>query len=117
MTTLWVGSRVIHDNQLFTLYSQSWKKFKNGFFKIKCRKDDPLKRLLFDEEFAPRFPFYWQIPKKFRSCDGRSLSAEEKTDIEMLLDLTRPIDTKKLLDTQVVEDLVSYFKGECCSAK
>jgi len=57
------------------------------------------------------------MPKKFKSCDGRTLSPEEKIDIEVLFGLPRPIDTKKLLDTQVVEDPESYFNGECYSAK
>jgi len=71
-----------------------------------------LKRVLFDENFTPRFPLYWQIPEKFKSCDENLLSAEEKADIEVLRSLPRLISTKELIKTQLVGDPVAYFEGE-----
>jgi len=104
--------------KLFTLYKYSFKEFKNTFFKVKPTKNDPLKRILFDQNNAPRFPLYWTIPNKFKSRQEYQLTAEEKVDIQCLIDFRNsyrsPLPKKELMDSVDAEDPVEYLNGELC---
>jgi len=102
--------------KLFTLYKDSFKEFKNTFFKVKTTNNDPLKRILFNQNNAPRFPLYWIIPKKFKSRQEYQRTAEEKVDIQCLIDFRNsygsPLPTKELMDSVEAEDPVEYLNGE-----
>jgi len=97
-----------------TIFSILWilKNFKDRFFKVTLKRDDPLKRFFFNEDFSLKFPLYWQYPAKFKSVPDHLLLDKEKADIKLLRGLSRPIDCNGLITTQIAQDPLSYFKGE-----
>ena len=104
--------------KLFSLYKDSVKEFKDSFFKVKARKIDPLRHILFDENYVPRFPLYWLIPTKFKSREAHQLTTQEKVDIQYLIDFRisygDPLPTKELMDSVDAEEPVKYLNGELC---
>nr|KYP55885.1 hypothetical protein KK1_002111 [Cajanus cajan] len=64
------GSR---DGGLFTLYSQSYKNFKQEFFRVALVDVDPLEDGAFSFGGLPKFPFYWcSAPARFHGVgEGR----------------------------------------------
>jgi len=54
----WVSLSATQYDQLFILHSSSFRHFKDNLFKIKPKKKDPLKCVLFCENFESRFPLY-----------------------------------------------------------
>jgi len=102
--------------KLFSLYKNSFNAFKDAFFKVKAMKTDPLRSILFDENYAPRFPLCWLIPTKFKSREAHQRTNQEKVDIQFLIDFRisyrKLLPTKELMDS--VEEPVQYLNGELC---
>jgi len=102
--------------KLFSLYKNSFNAFKDAFFKVEARKTDPLRRILFDKNYAPRFPLYWVIPMKFKSRAAHQLTTQEKVNIQFLIGFRisygKPLPTKDLMDSVDVKEPVQYLKGE-----
>jgi len=69
-------------SQILLLIKDSFKEFK-----VKAKKIDPLKRILFDENYASRFSLYWQIPSKFKSREEHQVTTSNKENIQYLKDL------------------------------
>nr|KYP45288.1 hypothetical protein KK1_033163 [Cajanus cajan] len=89
------GSR---DGGLFTLYSQSYKNFKQEFFRVALVNVDPLEDGAFYFGGLPRFPFYWcPRPSRFHGVGQVKLTASEAAAIENLAALPRPLDCKLVL--------------------
>jgi len=117
MSIGWISLALANTHlKLFTLYKDSFKEFKNTFFKVKPTKNDPLKRILFDENNAPRFPLYWLIPNKFKSRQEYHFTTDEKVDIQCLIDFRNsygpPLPIKELMDSVDAKDPVEYLNGE-----
>jgi len=102
--------------KLFSLYKNSFNAFKDAFFKVKARKTDLSRRILFNENYAPRFTLYWLIPTKFKSRTAHQLTAQEKLDIQFQIDFMisydKPLPTKDLMDSVDVKEPDQYLKGE-----
>jgi len=102
--------------KLFSLYKNSFNAFKDAFFKVKARKTDLSRRILFDENYAPRFPLYWVIPTKFKSRTANQVMAQEKLDIQFLIDFKisygKPLPTKDLMVSIDAKEPDKYLKGE-----
>nr|KYP33110.1 hypothetical protein KK1_046065 [Cajanus cajan] len=89
------GSR---DGGLFTLYSQSYKNFKQEFFRVALVGVDPLEDEVFHFGGLPKFPFYWcPKPSRFHGLGNQKLTASEAAAIENLAALPRPLDCKLVL--------------------
>jgi len=101
---------------VFSLYKNSFNALKDAFFKVKARKTDLSRRILFHENYAPRFPLYWLIPTKFKSRAAHQLMAQEKVNIKFLIDFrisySKPLPTKDLMDSIDAKEPDQYLKGE-----
>nr|KYP33133.1 hypothetical protein KK1_046030 [Cajanus cajan] len=66
------------DGGLFTLYSQSYKNYKQEFFRIALVGVDPSEDGVFYFGGLPKFPFYWcPDPSGFNGVDPSQLTASE----------------------------------------
>nr|KYP57883.1 hypothetical protein KK1_004165 [Cajanus cajan] len=89
------GSR---DGGLFTLYSQSYKNFKQEFFRVALVDVDPLEDEAFYFGGLSKFPFYWcPKPSRFHGVGQLKLTTSEAATIESLAALPRPLDCKLVL--------------------
>ncbi|XP_029127398.1 uncharacterized protein LOC114915975 [Cajanus cajan] len=89
------GSR---DGGLFTPYSQSYKNFKQEFFRVALMGVDPLEDEVFYFVGLPRFPFYWRPkPSRFHDLGDQKVTATEAAAIKNLAALPRPLDCKLVL--------------------
>nr|KYP34330.1 hypothetical protein KK1_044730 [Cajanus cajan]KYP44297.1 hypothetical protein KK1_034208 [Cajanus cajan]KYP44882.1 hypothetical protein KK1_033623 [Cajanus cajan]KYP50081.1 hypothetical protein KK1_028155 [Cajanus cajan] len=89
------GSR---DGGLFTPYSQSYKNFKQEFFRVALVGVDPLEDEVFYFGGLPRFPFYWcPKPSRFHGLGDLKVTAAETAAIKNLAALPRPLDCKLVL--------------------
>nr|KYP65352.1 hypothetical protein KK1_011585 [Cajanus cajan] len=62
--------------RLFSLYSQSYKNFKQEFFRVGLKDVDPLKDEVFHFGGLPKFPFNWrQAPARFNGLGNLQLTA------------------------------------------
>nr|KYP76326.1 hypothetical protein KK1_020561 [Cajanus cajan] len=86
------------DGGLFTLYSQSYKNYKQEFFRVALVDVDPLEDGAFYFGGLPKFPFYWcRKSSRFHGVGQLKLTASEATSIENLVALPRPLDCKLVL--------------------
>nr|KYP47393.1 hypothetical protein KK1_031007 [Cajanus cajan] len=83
---------------LFSLYSQSYKNFKQEFFRVALQGVDPLQDEVFHFGGLPKFPFYWRpAPARFHGAANLQLSASNTAAIANLEALPRPLDCKLVL--------------------
>nr|KYP42889.1 hypothetical protein KK1_035703 [Cajanus cajan] len=83
---------------LFTPYSQSYKKFKQEFFRVALVGVNPLGDEVFYFGGLPKFPFYWcPKPSRFHGLGDLKVTASEAVTIKNLAALPRPLDCKLVL--------------------
>nr|KYP50826.1 hypothetical protein KK1_027391 [Cajanus cajan] len=86
---------------LFTLYSQSYKNFKQEFFRVALVDVNPMEDGAFYFGGLPKFPFYWcPKPSRFHGVDQSKLTAAELVAIKDLEALPRPLDCKFILSLE-----------------
>jgi len=107
----WVSLSTRHSSPLFTLYNSSYKHFKPRFFKLHCHPEDTEKRILFHSDHTPHHPLYWQRPRRFQPRPDYQFTVEEKTAIDAIRQLPRPLQTRALLYLPLVEDPDALFLG------
>ena len=107
----WVSLNGIQHDSFFTVYSSSFKGFKNHFFKVFSHQD-PRKRIFESVDDSAKFPSYWQRPCKFKLKVENLFREEEKVDIALLKSLPRPINSRALLKVPMVENPTTAFVGE-----
>uniref|UniRef100_A0A151UHG9 Transposase (putative) gypsy type domain-containing protein n=1 Tax=Cajanus cajan TaxID=3821 RepID=A0A151UHG9_CAJCA len=89
------------DGGLFTLYSQSYKNYKQEFFRVALVGVDPSEDGAFYFGGLPKFPLYWcPDPSGFNGGDPLQLAASEVATIENLKALPRPLDVKLVLSLE-----------------
>nr|KYP34798.1 hypothetical protein KK1_044193 [Cajanus cajan] len=89
------GSR---DGGLFSLYSQSYKNFKQEYFRVALVDVNPLEDGVFYLGGLLRFPLYWRpAPARFHGVGELQLSASETVAIANLEALPLPLDCKLIL--------------------
>nr|KYP31421.1 hypothetical protein KK1_048277 [Cajanus cajan] len=89
------------DRGLFTLYSQSYKNYKQEFFRVALVGVDPSEDSAFYFGGLPKFPLYWcPVPSGFNGEDPSQLTASEVAAIENLKALPRPMDVKLVLSLE-----------------
>nr|KYP55485.1 hypothetical protein KK1_001697 [Cajanus cajan] len=94
------GSR---DGGLFTLYSQSYKNFKQEFFWVVLVGIDPLEDEVFHFGGLPKFPFYWcPKPSRFHGLGNMEVTASEAAAIGNSVTLWRLAEVSFLLVSQTV---------------
>nr|KYP31392.1 hypothetical protein KK1_048322 [Cajanus cajan] len=89
------GSR---DGGMFTLYAQSYKNYKQEFFRVALVDVDPLEDGVFHFGGLSKFPFYWcPKPSRFHGLGNLKLMASEAAAVDNLAALPRPLDCKLIL--------------------
>nr|KYP67970.1 hypothetical protein KK1_021587 [Cajanus cajan] len=89
------------DGGLFTLYSQSYKNYRQEFFWVALVDVDPSEDGAFYFGGLPKFPFYWcPDPSGFNRVDPSQLTAPEVAAVEDLKALPRPLDVKLILSLE-----------------
>nr|KYP60869.1 hypothetical protein KK1_023283 [Cajanus cajan] len=112
------------DGGLFTLYSQSYKNYKQEFSRVALVGVDPLQDEVFHFGGLPKFPFYWcPDPSGFNGVDSSQLTASEVAAVENLKALPRPLDVKLILSLEsslhrergLESEYPLFLKGELVS--
>ncbi|KOM31788.1 hypothetical protein LR48_Vigan01g134400 [Vigna angularis] len=99
----WVSLISEPGNALLELYLQSYRNFKEKFFKVSIT--DVGRRYFFDGEGNPRFPLYWtQDPLRFTSWSEDKLTIEELEALSVLTSLPRPFSSRQLIDCLEFDD-------------
>ena len=64
-------------------YTQSFKKFKDGFFRVRLLNGG--RALYYDERGSPRFPFYWtETPARLDALSKDMLDVESRRVVDVL---------------------------------
>ncbi|KOM55887.1 hypothetical protein LR48_Vigan10g177900 [Vigna angularis] len=99
----WVSLISEPGNALLELYLQSYRGFKEKFFKVSITEDG--RRYFFSGEGNPKFPLYWtQDPLKFTSWPEDKLTIEELEALSVLSSLPRPFSSRQLINCLEFDD-------------
>jgi len=115
----WASLNSFKFGKLLQLYTQSWKKFKSGFFRVHLNLAYGESRELFFKKDGetPKFPFYWQrFPFKFKSCPHQLLLAQEVKDIEIIREWPREMSCKFIMVIPNSCFLDRILRNEYCYA-
>ncbi|KOM47594.1 hypothetical protein LR48_Vigan07g129800 [Vigna angularis] len=93
----WVSLIFEPGNALLELYLQSYRGFKDKFFKVSIL--DSGRRHFFDGEGRSKFPLYWtQEPLRFTSWAEDKMTIEELEALNVLTALPRPFSSRRLIN-------------------
>ncbi|KOM49645.1 hypothetical protein LR48_Vigan08g047200 [Vigna angularis] len=99
----WVSLISEPGNALLELYLQSYRNFKEKFFKVSIT--DVGRWYFFDGEGNPRFPLYWtQDLLRFTSWPEDNMTIEELEALSVLTALPRPFSSRQLIDCLEFDD-------------
>ncbi|KOM24678.1 hypothetical protein LR48_Vigan2420s000100 [Vigna angularis] len=99
----WVSLISEPGNALLELYLQSYRGFKEKFFKVSIT--DAGRRFFFDGEGNPRFPLYWtQDPLRFTSWPEDKMTIEELEALSVLTSLPRPFSSRLIIECLEFDD-------------
>ncbi|KOM38015.1 hypothetical protein LR48_Vigan03g139700 [Vigna angularis] len=108
----WVSLISEPGNALLELYLQSYRNFKEKFFKVSITEVG--RRYFFDGEGNPRFPLYWtQDPLRFTSWSEDKMTIEELEALGVLTALPRPFSSRQLIDCLEFDDAEARVFGMC----
>nr|KYP69820.1 hypothetical protein KK1_009026 [Cajanus cajan] len=94
----WVSLSGSSHGGLFQIFAQSYKNFKEEFFKVQSSHKNPSSDPIFHWNGEPKFPLCWQSkPVRFSRSEGLVLSPNEKEDIKKLEKLARALESKTIL--------------------
>ncbi|KOM33225.1 hypothetical protein LR48_Vigan01g278100 [Vigna angularis] len=93
----WVSLISEPGNALLELYSQSYRGFKDKFFKVLIL--DSGRTHFFDEDGNPKFPLYWtQDPLRFTSWAEDKMTIDELEALSVLTALPCPFSSRRLIN-------------------
>ncbi|KOM56232.1 hypothetical protein LR48_Vigan10g212400 [Vigna angularis] len=99
----WVSLISEPGNALLELYLQSYRGFKEKFFKVLIT--DAGRRYFFGGEGNPKFPLYWtQDPLRFTSWSEDKMTIEELEALSVLTSLPRPFSSRQLINCLEFDD-------------
>ncbi|KOM43300.1 hypothetical protein LR48_Vigan05g090400 [Vigna angularis] len=106
----WVSLISEPGNTLLELYLQSYRGFKEKFFKVSIT--DVGRRFFFDGEGNPRFPLYWtQEPLRFTSWSEDKMTIEELEALSVLTSLPRPFSSRQIIECLEFDDAGARIMG------
>lgn len=96
----------------FDEYSQSFKKFKNQFFKGVITLIG--KSYFYNDDGRPKFPFYWMIDlyRRKDKMSKSSMSTESRQVVEVLEQLSRKISIRSIVHCYLSPRLSKDIRGE-----
>jgi len=81
---------------LLAAYTQSFKRFKTGFFKVIIRSAGA--EYFYCDDGTPKFPFYWtNSPTTYRTWPRESLTPEDRHTLSYLDQLPKKLSSKKII--------------------
>ncbi|KOM52104.1 hypothetical protein LR48_Vigan09g076300 [Vigna angularis] len=99
----WVSLISESGNALLELYLQSYRGFKEKFFKVSIT--DAGRRYFFGGEGNPKFPLYWtQDPLRFTSWPEDKMTIEELEALSVLTSLPSPFSSRQLINCLEFDD-------------
>ncbi|KAG2381216.1 histidine-containing phosphotransfer protein [Vigna angularis] len=99
----WVSFRSVRDRTLFRPFSDSFKNFKQHYFKIIVDKAGLHE--FSDGEGRPLFPFYWtRDPRRIRANSIGDLTARDLEAVRTINTLPRRISARHLVECLSLED-------------
>ncbi|KOM47424.1 hypothetical protein LR48_Vigan07g112800 [Vigna angularis] len=102
----WVSFISEPGDALLELYSQSYRGFKDKFFKVSIL--DSRRTYFFDEDGSPKFPLYWtQDPLRFTSWAEDKMTIGELEALSVLTALPRPFSSRRLINCLEHDDFDS----------
>lgn len=107
---VWVSLSSESWNAILGLYAQSFKGFKNQFFRVAITKlGHPF---FFNEDDNPRFPLYWtQVPLKVASWSKDKMIDAKLEVLSVLVALPRPFSSRKVINCLEHDDVNSRVFG------
>ncbi|KOM49945.1 hypothetical protein LR48_Vigan08g077200 [Vigna angularis] len=106
----WVSLISEPGDALLELYSQSYRGFKDKFFKVSIL--DSGWALFFDEDGSPKFPLYWtQNPLRFTSWPEDKMTIEELEALSVLTALPHPFSSCRIINCLEHDDFDSRVFG------
>ncbi|KOM55346.1 hypothetical protein LR48_Vigan10g123800 [Vigna angularis] len=99
----WVSLTSVQDRTLFRPFSDSFKNFKNNYFKVII--DAAGRHEFHDAEGNPLFPFYWtREPRNIRALPVRLLGPTDLEAVRTINALPRRISARYLVEWLCLED-------------
>ncbi|KOM28781.1 hypothetical protein LR48_Vigan583s003200 [Vigna angularis] len=99
----WVSLISEPGNALLELYLQSYRGFKDKFFKVSIT--NARQRYFFGGDGNPKFPLYWtQDPLRFTSWPEDKMTIEELEALSVLTSLPRPFSSRELINCLEFDD-------------
>ncbi|KOM51811.1 hypothetical protein LR48_Vigan09g047000 [Vigna angularis] len=99
----WVSLISEPGNALLELYLQSYRGFKDKFFKVSITPAG--QRHFFCGDGNPKFPLYWtQDPLRFTSWPEDKMTIEELEALSVLTSLPRPFSSRELINCLEFDD-------------
>ncbi|KOM43977.1 hypothetical protein LR48_Vigan05g158200 [Vigna angularis] len=99
----WVSLISEPGNALLELYLQSYRGFKDKFFKVSITPAG--QRHFFGGDGNPKFPLYWtQDPQRFTSWPEDKMTIEELEALSVLTSLPRPFSSRELINCLEFDD-------------
>ena len=107
----WVSLSGMQRLALFAPYSDSVKRWKDKFFKVRALSDEARALYFVDPASGrPRFPLWWTYPRKYTVMED-PLSEDEERVMEVLRMLPRPLGCRELIEAGRQGDSVERLDG------
>ncbi|WVY94257.1 hypothetical protein V8G54_033345 [Vigna mungo] len=102
----WVSLTSMAKNSIFSLFVESYKDFKNQFFKVSVTEMG--RPFFLNDDGSSRFPLYWtKKPHTLTSWLIEDMSDVERRDLDRLVKLPRPFSSRKMVNCLKYNDLKS----------
>ncbi|WVZ04617.1 hypothetical protein V8G54_017963 [Vigna mungo] len=102
----WVSLSSMSKNSIFNLFVESYKDFKNHFFKVSITEMG--QPFFLNENGSPRFPLYWtKKPRTLTSWPLEDMTDVERRNLDELVGLPRPFSSRKMINCLKYNDLKS----------
>jgi len=93
-------------------FSQSFKHFKDGYFKVVVKEGD--KSHFLNAYGSTKFPFSWMgSPSRYKDMGTDELSATDREVVEVLMKFTEKLPTEGLVRLHNLVHLIIDIEGIC----
>lgn len=106
----WVSLSSMSKNSIFHLFAESYKDFKNHFFKVSITEMG--QPFFLNDNGSPRFPLYLtKEPRTLTSWPLEDMSDVERRDLDRLVGLPRPVSSRQRVSCLKYNDFKSKVSG------
>ncbi|KAG2383986.1 uncharacterized protein HKW66_Vig0152510 [Vigna angularis] len=102
----WVSLITEPGDAILELYAQSFRGFKNQFFRVSITESG--RSFFFNEDSSSKFPLYWtQNPRKLTSWPKEDMTDIELEALSVIAALPRPFSSRKIINCLEHDDMNS----------